>query len=65
LCILAKTKAVEYASLSALHAAVPGGILQRFNKPTNRTGIAGDRILATRNSDSNARTTQLGLRLAW
>jgi hypothetical protein len=36
-----------------------------FNKPTNRTRIAGDRILATRNSDSNARTTQLGLRLAW
>jgi hypothetical protein len=36
-----------------------------FNNPNNPTGIAGDGILATRNSGSNARTTQLGLRLAW
>ncbi len=36
-----------------------------FNNPNNPTGVAGDGILATRNSGSGARVTQLGLRLMW
>ena len=36
-----------------------------FNNPNNPTGVSGDGILATRNSGSGARVTQLGLRLTW
>jgi len=36
-----------------------------FNNPNNPTGISGDGLLATRNSGSGARVTQLGLRLMW
>ena len=36
-----------------------------FNHPNNPTAIADTGILSTRNSGSNARVTQLGLRLSW
>ena len=36
-----------------------------FNHPNNPNSIGGDGILATRNSGSGARTTQLTLRLQW
>jgi len=36
-----------------------------FNTPNNPNSIGGDGVLATRNSGSGARVTQLGLRLIW
>jgi len=36
-----------------------------FNHPNNPTAIGGDGVLATRNSGSAARVTQVGLRLIW
>jgi hypothetical protein len=36
-----------------------------FNHPNNPTAIAETGILSTRNSGSNARVMQLGLRLFW
>jgi hypothetical protein len=36
-----------------------------FNNPNDPNSIGGDGILATRNSGSGARVTQLGLRLIW
>jgi hypothetical protein len=36
-----------------------------FNHPNNPASIGDNGILSTRNSGSNARVTQLGLRLAW
>jgi hypothetical protein len=36
-----------------------------FNHPNNPTAVADTGILSTRNSGSNARVTQLGLRLSW
>ena len=36
-----------------------------FNHPNNPTAIADTGILSTRNSGSNARVLQLGLRLSW
>jgi hypothetical protein len=36
-----------------------------LNHPNNPTSIAVTGILATRNSGSGARTTQLGARLQW
>jgi hypothetical protein len=36
-----------------------------FNNPNNTKAIGGDGVLATRNSGSGARVTQLGLRLIW
>lgn len=40
-------------------------IFNVFNHPNNPNSIGGDGILATRNSGSGARTTQLTLRLQW
>jgi len=36
-----------------------------LNHPNNPTSVAVTGILSTRNSGSNARTTQLGARLSW
>ena len=36
-----------------------------FNNPNDPNAIGGDGVLATRNSGSGARVTQLGLRLIW